>query len=180
MPVDTKSQGEATPAPSRQKPELAKPKSPPPAPKLPVLAKIVNDIIVLDPDFYFRKRYDDIKEASSELPLVIEYINESLQRAAIAAANAKQDVQAVEAETYSTLRQQWNEKFSEKMTEKALEMAVLQDENLSEVSRNYSVLKSYVTRLSNMQENLRGKLDMLRSVEATRRKLIEDEPPDHR
>jgi len=163
-----------------QKSDLAKPKAPPSEPALPKLAKIINDIIELDPDYYFRKRYEDIVEAASNLPLVIEYINESLQRAAIAAANAKQDVQALEAETYSTLRQQWNDKFAEKMTEKALEMAIAQDENFSEASRNYSVLKSYVTRLSNMQENLRIKLDMLRSVEATKRKLIEDDPQDTR
>lgn len=163
---------------AKPKTEFAAPKSPPPAPKLPPLAKIVNDIIDLDPDYYFRKRYDDIKEAASELPVVIEYINESLQRAAIAAANSKRDLQSLEAETYVRLRQEWNTLFAEKMTEKALEMAVFQDTDLASASKNYSVLKSYVTRLANMQENLRSKLDLLRSVEATRRKLIEDEPPD--
>jgi hypothetical protein len=68
--------------------------------------------------------------------------------------------------------------FAEKMTEKALDMAVLQDKTLSAAARNYSVLKSYVTRLANMQENLRNKLDMLRSVEATKRRLIEDSPQE--
>lgn len=178
MAADSKPQSQS--ASARVKSGLAKPTAPPPAPELPVLAQIVNNIIELDPDYYFRKRYDDIIEAASELPLVIEFINESLQRAAIAAADSKRDVQSLEAETYGDLRQQWNEKFSEKMTEKALEMAVAQDAELTKALHNYSVLKSYVTRLSNMQENLRGKLDMLRSVEATRRKLIEDEPPDQR
>jgi hypothetical protein len=157
---------------------FAAPKAPPVAPKLPVLGKIINEIIELDPDYYFRKRYDDIVEAASELPVVIEYINESLQRAAIGAANCKRDLQSLEAETYVRLRQEWNTLFAEKMTEKALEMAVFQDTDLAAASKNYSVLKSYVTRLANMQENLRSKLDLLRSVEATRRKLIEDEPPD--
>lgn len=152
------------------------PKAPPKRPKLPSIAPIVNDVIDLDPDYYFRKRYDDILEAASELPVVIEYINESLQRAAISATDAKRDLESMEAETYTRFRQEWNTLYAEKMTEKALEMAVLQDKELAEVSRNYSVLKSYVTRLANMQENLRSKLDMLRSVEATRRKLIEDSP----
>lgn len=148
----------------------------PEVPELPVLEKIENDIIVLNPEYFFKKRYEDVTEAANELPVVIEYINESLQRAAIAANDAKRDLAAMEAETYTALRQDWSTKFAEKMTEKALEMAVLQDKDLAEVARNYSVLKSYVSRLSNMQENLRMKLDMLRSVEATKRKLINDDP----
>lgn len=145
-------------------------------PALPILEKIDNDIIVLDPEYFFKKRYEDVTEAAGELPVVIEYINESLQRASIAANDAKRDLASMEAETYTTLRQDWSNRFAEKMTEKALEMSVLQDKDLSEASRNYSVLKSYVSRLSNMQENLRMKLDMLRSVEATKRKLINDDP----
>jgi hypothetical protein len=165
-------------APIRQKSALAKPSAPAPAPKLPKLAEIVNDIIELDPDYYFSKRYEDVVEAASELPLVIEYINESLQRAAIAAADAKQKLSELEAEIFLDIRQRWNELYAEKLTEKSLDMAVLKNKDLSEASRNYSVLKSYVTRLSNMQENLRSKLDMLRTVEATKRKLIEDSPND--
>lgn len=147
-------------------------------PALPELSKIDNDIIVIDPDFWFRKRFDDIQQAASELPVVIEYINESLQRASIHASRAKRDLQTLEAETYTRLRQGWGNTYAEKMTEKALDMVVLQDAPLSEAQENYSVLKSYVTRLANMQENLRSKLDMLRSVEATRRKLIDDDPSD--
>lgn len=145
-------------------------------PALPVLERIENDIIVLDPEYFFKKRYEDVTEAAGELPVVIEYINESLQRASIAANDAKRDLASLEAETYTGLRQEWSNRFAEKMTEKALEMAVLQDKDLAETARNYSVLKSYVSRLANMQENLRMKLDMLRSVEATKRKLINDDP----
>lgn len=159
-------------------PREPKAKPVPEAPKLPELAKIINNIIELDPDYYFRKRYEDITDAASELPVVIEYINESLQRASIAASDSKRDLQSLEAETYTRFRQEWTQHFSEKMTEKALEMTVLQDKDLTEASRNYSVLKSYVTRLANMQDNLRSKLDMLRSVEATKRRLIEDDPAD--
>jgi len=165
MPAAAKTQSDAPKRPAR-----------PERPELPVLEKIENDIIVLNPEYFFKKRYEDVMEAANELPVVIEYINESLQRAAIAASDAKRDLAAMEAETYTALRQDWSTKFAEKMTEKALEMAVLQDKDLSEVARNYSVLKSYVSRLSNMQENLRMKLDMLRSVEATKRKLINDDP----
>jgi hypothetical protein len=164
--------------PLRERRESAKAAPVAKGPKLPVLAEIINTIIDLNPDWYFRKRYDDIQEAASELPLVIEYINESLQRAAIAAADAKRDTDSFEGETYSRIRQEWTTKYSEKMTEKALEMAIIQDKDLNEAMKNYSVLKSYVVRLSNMQENLRAKLDMLRSVEATRRKTISDEPND--
>jgi len=165
MPAAAKTQSDTPKRPAR-----------PERPELPVLEKIENDIIVLNPEYFFKKRYEDVMEAANELPVVIEYINESLQRAAIAASDAKRDLAAMEAETYTALRQDWSTKFAEKMTEKALEMAVLQDKDLSEVARNYSVLKSYVSRLSNMQENLRMKLDMLRSVEATKRKLINDDP----
>jgi hypothetical protein len=158
--------------------ELAQPKRPPKAPELPVLAKIINDIIDLDPDYYFSKRYDDIHEAASELPTVIEYINESLQRAAIGSAKAKRDLELMRAETYTRLRENWTTTFSDKMTETALEMAIVQDKNFGAATDNYAVLKSYVGRMANMQENLRAKLDLLRSVEATRRKLIDDDPRD--
>lgn len=174
MPGEQHSDPPTPPIKPRTAAPLAKAKASPKTPELPELAKIVNAIIELDPDYYFRKRYDDIQQAASELPLVIEYINESLQRASIDTAEKKRDLQSLEAETYTRLRQEWPNLYAEKMTEKALEMAVLQDGDLSKASKSYSVLKSYVTRLANMQDNLRAKLDMLRSVEATRRRLIDD------
>ncbi len=139
----------------------------------------MNNIIELDPDYYFKKRYEDIIQAASELPVVIEYINESLQRASINAMQAKWDIEALEGETYSTLRQEWTTRFAEKMTEDAVKHAVNMDEDLKKARNNYAVLKSYVGRLANMQENLRAKMDVLRSAEATRRKLISDDPQDN-
>ena len=175
---DAKTTAAPAPPPPQEgqsvKPRAAVAKAKPKAPELPVLAKIINDIIELDPDYYFRKRYDDIHEAASELPLVIEYINESLQRASIETANKKRDLEALEAETYIHMRKEWVNLYAEKMTEKALEMAVMQDETLCKAFKEFSVLKSYVGRLANMQDNLRSKLDMLRSVEATRRRLVDD------
>lgn len=147
-----------------------------PEEQIPKLAALNTDLIVLDPDYWFRKRYMEIGDAASELPTVIEYINESLQRASIAAADAKIDVEKLEAETYTRLRQEWSTTYAEKMTEKALEMQINQDETLIQARHNFSVLKSYVSRLQNMQENLRLKLDSMRTVEATRRKLIQDDP----
>jgi len=143
--------------------------------EIPKLAAINTEIMVLDPDYWFRKRYQEIGEASGELPTVIEYINESLQRSMIATSEAKNDVELLEAQTYMRLRQEWTSVYSEKMTEKSLEMAVAMDQTLADARHNYSVLKSYVSRLHNMQENLRVKLDSLRTVEATRRKLLVDD-----
>jgi hypothetical protein len=144
--------------------------------EVPKLAKIDTDMIVLDPDFWFRKRYQEIGEAAGELPTVIEYINESLQRAMIATSEAKRDVDRIEAETYIRLRKDWSTVYAEKMTEKALEMAIAMDQTLADARHNLSVLKSYVSRLQNMQDNLRMKLDSMRTVEATRRKLLQDDP----
>lgn len=165
---------ETTEAPIRPRAPRAKPVKT--DPQLPELAKIDNDIIVINPQHWFCKRYEDIVEAAGELPVVLEYINESLQRAAIATAQSKRNLEELEAETYTAFRQGWNEKFAEKMTEKALEMAVLRDRTFAKASENFSVLKSYVGRLAHMQENLRAKLDMLRSVEATKRRTINDGP----
>lgn len=144
--------------------------------EIPKLAPINGDIIALDPDYWFRKRYQEVGEAASELPTVVEYINESIQRAMIYTADAKADVERIEAETYTRLRKDWNTIYAEKMTEKALEMAIAMDQNLADAKHNFSVLKSYVSRLQNMQENLRMKLESMRSVEATRRKLMNDVP----
>jgi hypothetical protein len=164
-------------APERT-PRPPKAKAPGKAPELPELAVIDNNLISLDVNYYFKKRYEDIVEASSELPVIIEYINESLQRASIASSDEKRYVETLEAEAYTRIRGDWTAHSSEKMTEKALEMAIAKDEDLTKAAANYSILRSYVSRLSNMQENLRSKLDMLRSVEATKRKMILDEPTD--
>ena len=149
-------------------------------PPLPVLEKIENNFLSLDINHYFSVEYNDIAKAVSELPIIIEYINEALQRAQIASMKAKWDIEALEAETYTRVRQSWAATYAEKMTENAVSMVVAQDPDLEKARNNYAVVKSFVSRLQNTQENLRTRLDCQRSVEATRRRLVMDDPQDDR
>jgi hypothetical protein len=153
---------------SRREPELD--------PDTPTLEPIENDLIKIDPNKWFRKSYAlDFGMAHTEIPVVLEQINDAIQRAAIAAADAKKDAEQLAGLKLMKLRQDWSNLYQDKMTEATLTAVMDQDEGLYQAWHRYSVLKSWVGRLENMMENLRLKLGAMRSFEATRRKTMDDE-----
>lgn len=143
----------------------------------PSIEMIDNDIATIKVDKWLRKSYAlDFGVAHSELTLVMENINESLQRANIACSDAKREAEELAGETLMKTRQGWSSQFEDKMTESTVAAVLAQDKNLIAAWRRYSVLKSWVTRLENMLENVRLKLGAMRSFEATRRKTLDENP----
>jgi len=142
--------------------------------ELPQLPPIdMGDDFKLDLSYYLTQSYDDIGQASSELPAVIEWVNMKLQEMVESRLIAKQRIKELEAEAYFDLKGgRFAENYSDKMTETSLAMAVALDEKVKSAHRKHAVLAGWVERLSNLQGSLVAKLDLTRSSEATRRQLI--------
>lgn len=158
-----------------------KPQPPPQEPKLdpktPVLAIIKTSEMELDVDHWFKKQYSlDFGLAATELPCFLEEINDHIQRFSIWASDAKRDYEWLEGQKRMKLRQDWSTTYTDKMTETTVESVLAQDQELYDEWHRFTVLKSYVDRLRETMENLRLKLQAMRSSEATRRKTIDDEP----
>ena len=144
--------------------------------KVKPLEMIKDDLLELDIDYFMRKVYPEIRNAADELPLVMESINQGICRGGNHYASGMIKLAAMEAAAYQRLRQEWSSRFADKLTEKALEMAIAQDETLNNEKERLSILKVAIKRLTNSQENVRAKLEAMRSVESTRRKLVQDDP----
>lgn len=129
----------------------------------------------LDLQYFLGSEYTDIREASEELPAVIEWINSELQVAVALKVNTKFAVKQAEARAYFQLKDGGFERagYGEKMTEKALEHAVNLDKGLAKAVEEFANATAWVTRLSNLLGSLQAKLELVRSTEATSRRLIE-------
>lgn len=129
------------------------------------------------------KDYPDIAEASEELPGLIEWINMERQGLVEKRLNLKFAVRRRSAEVFMALRQPgaWEEHgYTGKPTEKALEMAVELDEDRENLILKYNRTASWVLRLNTTLEALQTKLDLVRTVEATKRKTVRDTDLDDR
>jgi hypothetical protein len=143
---------------------------------IPQLQSINNDLILFNADKWFKKSYAlDFGQAHTEIPAVLEQINEAIQRAAIHTADAKKQAEQLEGERLMSVRRTWAATYEDKMTESTVAAVLAQDKDLMAAWHRYSVLKSWVSRLENTMENLRLKLGAMRSFEATRRKTLDDD-----
>ncbi len=128
----------------------------------------------VDLHHWLRKDYPDISEASEELPGIIEFINMELQGLVERRLNLKQAIKRRAAELFLALRdpETWEQSgYKGKSTEKALEMAVDMDEDREKLIREYSKITAWVGRLEGTLEAFQVKLDLVRTVEATKRKV---------
>lgn len=134
----------------------------------------------LDLQYYLGADYTDIREASEELPAVIEWINAELQSAVAIKVNAKFAVKQAEARAYFALKDGAFERagYGDKMTEKALEHAVNLDKGLERAVEEFANATAWVTRLSNLLGSMQAKLELVRSTEATSRRLIDSGDAD--
>lgn len=127
----------------------------------------------LDLSYYLTATYDDIGQASSELPAIIEWVNMKLQEMVESRLIKKQEIKEVEAEAYFYLKDgAFVRDYNDKMTESSLSMAVALSPKVKQTHHDFAVLSGWVERLSNLQGSLSAKLDLTRSSEATRRQLI--------
>lgn len=144
---------------------------------LPKLHPIDLDGYSLDVDYYLKHDYIDVQEATQELPAIIEWVNVQRQVLLEQKVTKKQELKEVEARAYFDLRGGlFEERGFGKMTEVALEHAVALDENVKKEHRDFAVLVGWLSRLSTLLDALQCKLDLTRTSEATRRKLVEDTP----
>ena len=145
--------------------------------KTPNLQSISWGDFTLDLNFYLGHDYVDISEASTELPAVIEWVNEKLQQVTEDRMRKKSEIKRLEARVFFDLRNGGFEdrQYAGKPTEAALDKAISLDPDVQVAEDEFSVLTGWHGRLANLLTSLQSKLDMTRSVESTRRKLVEEQ-----
>jgi hypothetical protein len=145
-------------------------------PKLPVLEPISLNGFSLNIQYYLAQEYEDIGEACAELPAIIEWVNSELQALLEQKIIKKQQIKEVEARVFFDLKGGEFQRlgYGEKATETALEHAIVLNDGVQAVHREFAVLSGWVNRLSCLLGSLQSKLDLVRSSEATKRKLVEE------
>jgi hypothetical protein len=88
----------------------------------------------------------------------------------------KSEIKRLQATAYFDLRNGGFERegYTGKPTAEALERAVDLNPNVQKAEDEFAVLSGWHGRLVNLMTSLQSKLDLTRSVESTRRKLVED------
>lgn len=116
----------------------------------------------------------DLDEAEEEIPVALEWINSAIQDYTEQKLVSKSVLKSLEGKTYLNLKVEGLKSFGiEKTTETALEHVINNDDEILAAYESLAILTGWVGRLYGLQENLRLKIDMLRTIDATRRKLIE-------
>lgn len=128
----------------------------------------------IDLDYYFAQDYTDIQQATQEIPALIEWINSMQQSMYEDKLNFETELAETRAKAYFDLRKgNLTEEYGGKPTEKALLFAIDLNDEVQDLERKLNITKGWVRRLNNLQLSLQTKLDLIRSSEATRRRLIE-------
>jgi hypothetical protein len=137
------------------------------------------DVLDLDGEkvnlnYYFTCEYADIGQAAAELPNLIEWCNWKAQLLYEDKLNAEQELAKAEADAFFDLKGgTFKEVYGLNPTDKALQHAVYRDEGVIEAWRKLNRAAAWVKRLGALQNSLSTKLDLIRSSEATRRRLVE-------
>ena len=146
-----------------------------PNPRPPPLASFELDGYRLDVAHYLNADYSDVSVASAELPAVNEWINEKLQAYVEMLHITRAELAEAEATAYFTLRKgAFADDYGGKQTEESLKHAVALDPEVKKLVRSEAVLSAWCGRLRGVQSSLSMKLDLVRSSEATRRKVFDE------
>lgn len=146
-------------------------------PDLPTIAAIEYGDFTLHIDHFLKHDYCEVSAAATELPSIIEWLNTLLQDYITLEMIENRRVKQAEAVVYFELRGTteadgtFRQKFGEKMTEKALELAVELDDRIRQAVEAHAEAKGWVSRLRTQISVLTSKLELVRTVEATRRHL---------
>ncbi len=142
---------------------------------IPPIRPLAIDGNEVDISYYLSREYDNIEDASAELPALVEWINEQHQIHFTDKAILEEECRKLESTLYFKLKQgDFSDKFRCKVTEKALEYAINCDESLYKMRIEVANLSGWCSRLNNLKYSLQSKLDLLRSAEASRRKYVEN------
>lgn len=150
------------------------PQKPPPRtftpPKLEAL--VLNEQ-TLDINYLFS--VSDIEDAEECIPVSLEWINDAHQRYLEEKTALKEEVKQAEAQAFVNFKSEGLGQFGiSKVTDASLAHCIHLDEQVKKIHKKYAVIVGWVSRLEVLQENLRTKLEAIRTAEATRRKLIEE------
>lgn len=138
--------------------------------RIPKVKPIVYGDEELDLNELLRCTYDDIGDAAVEIPAAVEWLNEVLHYYLQTKVNDAAELTRVKAEAYRKLRDGgYAAAYTDKMTEAALDRAVAIDPTVRQGNANVAESEAAVERLRNTIRNLTTRLDILRTVESTRR-----------
>lgn len=145
---------------------------------LPKLDKVELGGFALDIDYFLKTDYQSAHAAAKEIPSVIEWINSELQIAIEKKIISKQQLKKAEGMAFLDLRGAlWERRgYAGKPTETALEAAVHQEQSVIEATEMMAYWSGLTSRLSNTLISLQAKLDLVRTSEATRRAMAEEDP----
>jgi hypothetical protein len=146
---------------------------------IPSISPIELDGETLDVQYFLTKHFDDIGEASLELPAIIEWISSKLQGIVESKLCKENELERVEAEVWFYLQNGGFEdrNYTGKKTQYSLSMALRLDDKVKAIKDEIATLTGWQQRLENLVYSLRSKLEIVRSVETTRRSQLSS--PSH-
>jgi len=128
----------------------------------------------IDLAYYLSQDYVDIQQATAEMPAAIEWVNEMAQRMYEQRLNLATALAEERAKVFFDMRRgRLETDYGGKPTEAALDHAIALNDEVQDLERQLNVAKGWVKRLAGVQLTLLTKLDLIRSSEATRRRLVE-------
>ena len=147
--------------------------------EIPNLEPVELGGFMLDVNYFLKKEYEDIGEASTEIPALIEWLNTQLQGMIEHKLSYGNQIEEFEAEAWFNLQNGlWEDlQYAGKKTNYALTLAMRRDPRVIEAKKNLAVYTGWVTRIQNLIYSFQSKLDIVRTAEATRRSLLSSIPP---
>ncbi len=149
-------------------------------PPVPRLSKFVIDGETIDLDYLLTTEFEEVAEAAEKLPGAIAWLNWKRADASEQVDISERQFKEEEARQYFELR---NGAFEErnyggKMTDKAVALAVRLEQSVINKAREWEIWRAHLLRITGQIEALQAKLDLVRTSEATRRRLITTPPTD--
>jgi hypothetical protein len=147
---------------------------------IPVLKSFTIDGQTADIDAVLKASFEDIGEAAGMLPSYIGWFGYQKGKANERVINNKYKLKEAEAKAYFDLKNGgfMSQGFGEKMTEAALERAVTLAPEVKAASEAYARAEKDYDWITATIKAIEAKMELLRSIEATRR--MEHEPDKRR
>src|SRR5690606_29958864 len=125
-------------------------------------------------DYFLKHDYDSIEIANQELPATVEWLNSQLQWIIEERQALKQRIKKAEAQAYVDLASGELERRypGVKRTETAIGRLVALDEEVNQLHARYARYCGWCRRLQNTSLAFQTKIDLVRSSEATKRRVF--------
>jgi hypothetical protein len=142
---------------------------------LPPLRSLTMDKEVCHIEYYLTRDYDDVGEAAEELPAVMSWLNYHFAECIELADRAKRLYKEEAARVYFELRNGGFETagYGDKQSENALEKATIMEPTVQRKAVEWEAASKLCERIRGQVMALQVKLDLLRTSEATRRRIHE-------